>query len=149
MGKTNAKDATVIANQVRRRHDLSVPREDDEQAIELGILTDRRSHLNADRTRRFNRLHGQITSIFPAFKRMLDCRPADTADWTPAPPATDRKRLETWLRTRYVCVPAALATAALEAAEPSTHLTGEKTNAQVIHTLTKEVTGLNEQITGD
>ncbi|MFD3806665.1 transposase, partial [Streptomyces sp. NPDC058619] len=61
---------------------------------------------------------------------------------------TGRKRLETWLRNRHVRSPEALATAALEAAERQhTAVPGEKITAQVIHTLAKEVMGLNEQIT--
>lgn len=36
------------------------------------ILTDRRSDLSADHTRRINRLRGQLTGIFPALERVLD-----------------------------------------------------------------------------
>lgn len=58
MGKTDAKDATVIAGQARMGRDLTVLRPDDEQAIELRVLNGRRADLNADRTRRINRLRG-------------------------------------------------------------------------------------------
>jgi transposase len=71
-GKTDAKDATVIADQARMRRDLTVLRPDDEHAVELRILTNRRADPNADRTRRINRLRGQLTGIFPAFERALD-----------------------------------------------------------------------------
>lgn len=54
------------------RRDLTVLKPDDEHAIELRILTSRRADLNADRTRRINRLRGQLTSIFPALERVLD-----------------------------------------------------------------------------
>ncbi|MCY0932612.1 IS110 family transposase, partial [Streptomyces sp. H27-H1] len=153
MGKTDAKDATVIADQARMRRDLTVLRPDDEHAVELRILTNRRADLNADRTRRINRLRGQLASIFPALERVLDLGNVGplillTGYQTPAAlRRTGRGRLETWLRNRKVRSPEALAEAALEAAERQhTTVTGEKATAQVIHTLAKEVMGLNEQI---
>ncbi|WP_405712428.1 IS110 family transposase [Streptomyces xanthophaeus] len=153
MGKTDAKDATVIADQARMRRDLTVLRPDDERAVELRILTDRRADLNADRTRRINRLRGQLTSIFPALERVLDLGNVGplvllTGYQTPAGlRRTGRSRLETWLRNRKVRSAEALAEAALEAAgRQHTTVPGEKITAQVIHTLAKEVTGLNEQI---
>lgn len=153
MGKTDAKDATVIADQARMRRDLTILRPDDEQAIELRILTDRRTDLNADRTRRINRLRGQLSSIFPALERALDLGNVGplillTGYQTPAAlRRTGRSRLETWLRNRKVRGAEALAEVALQAAERQhTTVPGEKITAQVIHTLAKEVMGLNEQI---
>ncbi|MDQ0840472.1 IS110 family transposase [Streptomyces sp. V1I6] len=153
MGKTDAKDATVIADQARMRRDLTVIRPDDEHAVELRILTDRRSDLSADRTRRINRLRGQLTSIFPALERVLDMGnvgPLVLLSGYQTPVAlrrTSQKRLETWLRNRKVRNPDTLARTALEAAERQhTTVPGEKIAAQVIHTLAKEVMGLNEQI---
>ncbi|MFF2430911.1 IS110 family RNA-guided transposase [Streptomyces mirabilis] len=154
MGKTDAKDATVIADQARMRRDLTVLRPDSEHAAELRVLTGRRSDLNADRTRRINRLRGQLTSIFPSLERVLDLGNAGplvllTGYQTPAAlRRTGAKRLETWLRNRKVRGAEDLAAAALEAAERQhTAVTGEKVIAQVIHTLAKEVMSLNEQIT--
>ncbi|MEU2957250.1 IS110 family transposase [Streptomyces xanthochromogenes] len=154
MGKTDAKDATVIADQARMRRDLTILRPDDEQAIELRILTDRRADLNADRTRRINRLRGQLASIFPALERALDLGNVGplvllTGYQTPAAlRRTGCRRLETWLRNRRVRSADALAEAALDAAERQhTAVPGEKITAQVIQTLAKEVMGLNEQIT--
>jgi transposase len=153
-GKTDAKDATVIADQARMRRDLTVLRPDDEHTIELRVLTNRRADLNADRTRRINRLRGQLTSIFPALERSLDLGNVGpltllTGYQTPAAlRRTGRRRLETWLRNRKVRSPEALAEAAVEAAERQhTAVPGEKITAQVILTLAKEVMGLNEQIT--
>ncbi|MEU6654916.1 IS110 family transposase [Streptomyces sp. NPDC046900] len=153
MGKTDAKDAVVIADQARMRRDLAVIQPDDEHAVELRILTDRRSDLSADRTRRINRLRGQLTGIFPALERGLDLGNVGplvllTGYQTPAAlRRTGRSRLDTWLRNRKVRGADALAQAALEAAERQhTAVPGEKIAAQVIHTLAKEVMGLNEQI---
>ncbi|MEV2264958.1 IS110 family transposase [Streptomyces anulatus] len=153
MGKTDAKDATVIADQARMRRDLTVLRPDEENVVELRVLTDRRSDLNADRTRRINRLRGQLTGIFPALERVLDLGNAGplillSGYQTPAAlRRTGRTRLETWLRNRKVRGADALAETALEAAgRQHTAVPGEKITAQVIHTLAKEVIGLNEQI---
>ncbi|MEV6655417.1 IS110 family transposase [Streptomyces sp. NPDC051219] len=153
VGKTDAKDATVIADQARMRRDLTILRPDDEQAVELRILTDRRADLNADRTRRINRMRGQLTSIFPALERALDLGnvgPLVLLAGYQTPAAlrrTGRSRLETWLRNRKVRGADALAEAALDAAERQhTAVPGEKITAQVIHTLAKEVMGLTEQI---
>ncbi|MFD9269565.1 IS110 family transposase [Streptomyces goshikiensis] len=153
MGKTDAKDATVIADQARMRRDLTVLRPDEENVVELRILTDRRSDLNADRTRRINRLRGQLTGIFPALERVLDLGnvgPLILLSGYQTPAAlrrTGRTRLETWLRNRKVRGADALAETALEAAgRQHTAVPGEKITAQVIHTLAKEVIGLNEQI---
>ncbi|MBV2156785.1 IS110 family transposase [Kitasatospora sp. SUK 42] len=153
MGKTDAKDAVVIADQARMRRDLAVIRADDEHAVELRILTDRRSDLSADRTRKVNRLRGQLTGIFPALERVLDLGNVGplillTGYQTPAAlRRTGRSRLETWLRNRKVRGADTLAQAALEAAERQhTTVPGEKMAAQVVHTLAKEVMGLNEQI---
>ncbi|WP_030056050.1 MULTISPECIES: IS110 family transposase [Streptomyces] len=153
MGKTDAKDAVVIADQARMRRDLAAIRPDDEHAVELRILTDRRSDLSADRTRRINRLRGQLTGIFPALERVLEMGNVGplvllTGYQTPAAlRRTGRSRLETWLRNRKVRAADILAQAALEAAERQhTTVPGERIAAQVIHTLAKEVMGLNEQI---
>ncbi|WP_327415308.1 IS110 family transposase [Streptomyces sp. NBC_01233] len=153
MGKTDAKDATVIADQARMRRDLAVLRSEDELTIELKILTNRRADLNADRTRRINRLRGQLNTIFPALERVLDLGNVGplillTGYQTPAAlRRVGRKRLETWLRNRKVRSPETLAAAALEAAErQATAVPGEKIASQVIHTLAKEVMSLNEQI---
>ncbi|MEU9794566.1 IS110 family transposase [Streptomyces sparsogenes] len=153
MGKTDAKDATVIADQPRMRRDLTVLLPDDEHAIELRVLTSRRTGPNADRTRRVNRLRGQLIDVFPALERALDLGNVGplillTGYQTPAAlRRTGRSRLETWLRNRKVCSPEGLAEAVLEAAERQhTAVPGEKITAQVSHTLAKEVMSLNEQI---
>ncbi|WSV65593.1 IS110 family transposase [Streptomyces sp. NBC_01013] len=153
MGKTDAKDATVIADQARMRRDLTALQPDDENVVELRILTDRHSDLTADRTRRVNRLRGQLMSIFPALERVLDLGNAGplillSGYQTPAAlRRTGRNRLQTWLRNRKVRGADALAETVLEAAgRQHTAIPGEKITAEVIHTLAKEVIALNEQI---
>lgn len=55
-GKTDTKDAFVIADQSRMRRDLQPLQETNEIAVDLKILTARRMDLSADRTRAINRL---------------------------------------------------------------------------------------------
>ncbi|WP_374190405.1 IS110 family transposase [Streptomyces sp. NE5-10] len=152
-GKTDAKDAAVIADQVRIRRDLHPLRASDETVIDLKILTGRRMDLVADRTRTVNRLRAQLTGIFPGLERALDLTnkgPLTLLTGYQTPAAIRRlgaKRLETWLRNRKVLRADQLAQAAVEAAERQhTSLPGEKLTAQMVHTLAKEVLALNEQV---
>ncbi|WP_329473191.1 IS110 family transposase [Streptomyces sp. NBC_01723] len=153
-GKTDAKDAAVIADQTRVRRDLHSLRASDETVTDLRILTNRRTDLVADRTRTVNRLRAQLTSIFPSLERALDL--ANTGPLTlltgyQTPAALRRigvKRLETWLRNRKVIRADRLAVTAVQAAERQhTSLPGEELTAQLVHTLAKEVIVLNQQIT--
>lgn len=152
-GKTDAKDAAVIADQARIRRDLHPLRASDETVTDLKILTNRRTDLVADRTRTVNRLRAQLTSIFPSLERALDL--ADTGPLTlltgyQTPAAIRRfgaKRLETWLRNRKVTRAGRLAETAVQAAaRQHTSLPGEELTAQVVHMLAKEVMALNQQI---
>lgn len=71
-GKTDARDAYVIADQPRMRRDLRPICPGDEVAVELKLLTGRRADLVEDRTRVVNRLRGTLLSMFPALERALD-----------------------------------------------------------------------------
>ncbi|GAC1607184.1 MAG: hypothetical protein NVS3B6_21030 [Pseudarthrobacter sp.] len=55
-GKTDAKDAAVIADQARMRRDLRPLRAGDETSTGLRLLTARRADKSADRVRAINRL---------------------------------------------------------------------------------------------
>jgi transposase len=68
-GKTDARDARVIADQARMRHDLPELRPGQELVVELRLLTGRRADLVADRTRTINRLRQQLTALCPALER--------------------------------------------------------------------------------
>lgn len=70
-GKTDAKDARVIADQSRMRgSDLPVLHPDDHLITELRILTSHRADLVADRTRTINRLRQQLVAVCPALERV-------------------------------------------------------------------------------
>ena len=152
-GKTDAKDASVIADQARIRRDLHPLRTGDETVTDLKILTGRRTDLVADRTRTVNRLRAQLTGIFPVLERALDLTntgPLVLLTGYQAPAAlrrTGRKRLETWLGNRKVLRADRLAETALKAAgRQHISLPGEKLTAQMVHTLAREVMALNQQV---
>ncbi|WP_405189645.1 IS110 family transposase [Streptomyces anulatus] len=153
-GKTDARDAAVIADQVRIRRDLHPLRVGDETVTDLKILTGRRADLVADRTRTINRLRAQLSGIFPGLERALDLTNTGplvllTGYQTPAAlRRVGKKRLETWLRNRKVLRADRLAETALDAAaRQHTSLPGEKLTAQMVHTLAAEVLALNQQVT--
>ena len=153
-GKTDARDAAIIADQARMRRDLQPLRPGDEITTELKILTARRGDLVTDRTRVINRLRGLLTSIFPALERALDDLTATgpltllTGYQTPAAiRAAGPAGAEAWLRERKVRNAAKLAAlAAGAAARQHTTLPGEKLTASMIATLAGEVMALGQQI---
>ncbi len=152
-GKTDARDARVIADQARMRRDLQPVRPDDEAVIELRLLTEHRADLVEDRTRTINRLKSLLNRMFPGLERALDLTAAGpvvllTGYQTPAAiRRAGTKRLATWLRNRKVRSAEALAATAVEAAgRQHPAVTGEKSVAQMVHTLAREVMALNEKI---
>lgn len=152
-GKTDARDARVIADQARMRRALQPIRPGDDATSELRLLTDRRVDLVADRTRTINRLKALLTSMFPALERSLDLGTTGaltllTGYQTPAAlRRTGVRRLATWLRNRKVRCAEALAAKAGEAAERQhTAVAGGAAIAKMVHTLAKEVMALTEKI---
>jgi transposase len=153
-GKTDARDAYIIADQARMRRDLAPLRPGDEITTELKILTGRRADLVADRTRAVNRLRGLLTSIFPALERALENLTATgplvllTGYQIPAAiREAGAADVQTWLAGRKVRNPGKLAAlAATAAARQHTAVPGEQLTASLIATLAQEVMALNEQI---
>jgi hypothetical protein len=66
-GKTDAKDAYVIAETARLRRDLAVIDADSDLVRSLAVLTGHRADLIADRVRLINRLRDLMTSVFPVW----------------------------------------------------------------------------------
>ncbi|NGO49486.1 IS110 family RNA-guided transposase [Streptomyces ureilyticus] len=152
-GKTDAKDAFVIADQARVRRDLGLLRPGDEIAVDLRTLTNRRLDVVFDRTRQINRLRAQLLEIFPALERSLELvnkGPVMLLTGYQTPAAIRRagaKRIETWLKNRKVRGAAALAKTAVEAAQAQqTALPGEKLAAAMVVRLAKGVMALDEEI---
>lgn len=152
-GKTDARDAAVIADQARMRRDLQPLRPGDELTAELKLLTARRADLVADRTRAISRLRGLLTSIFPGLERALDLTTAGplvllTGYQTPAAiRQAGPQALQSWLRDRKVRNAGKLAAAAAAAAgRQHAVLAAEKLTAQLIAALAGEVMNLNGQV---
>ncbi|MFD9130747.1 MULTISPECIES: IS110 family transposase [unclassified Kitasatospora] len=152
-GKTDARDAFVIADQARMRRDLQPIRPGDEAVVELKLLTGRRADLVEDRTRAVNRLRGTLLGMFPALERALELTntgPLILLTGYQTPAAIRRvgtARLAKWLANRKVRNARPLAEAAVEAAERQyTSVPGEKAIAKLVHTLAEGVMALNEQI---
>lgn len=71
-GKTDAKDARIIADQARMRTDLQPVRGADQISVDLRLLTARRTDLICDRVRSINRLRATLLEYFPALERAFD-----------------------------------------------------------------------------
>ncbi|MBT2547653.1 IS110 family transposase [Arthrobacter sp. ISL-65] len=71
-GKTDAKDARIIADQARMRTDLQPVRGGDQISVDLRLLTARRTDLICDRVRAINRLRATLLEYFPALVRAFD-----------------------------------------------------------------------------
>jgi transposase len=150
-GKTDAKDATIIADQARMRRDLHPLRRGDELAAELRILTSRRSDLSADRTRAINRLRGRLGEYFPALERAFDYSTSAAAlillTGYQTPAALRRigaGRLSTWLRNRHAFKASTVAKTAVAAAiTQHTIVPGEQLAAELVARQAQEVLDLN------
>jgi transposase len=152
-GKTDARDAFIIADQARVRRDISVLRPGDETAVDLRILTTRRVDVVFDRTRQINRLRAQLLEIFPALERGLTLTnkgPLVLLTGYQTSAAIRRAgvaRLESWLRKQGVRDAAALAQTAVEAARTqSIVLPGERLAAQMVTRPPKGVIALDNEI---
>ncbi|MGW9436057.1 IS110 family transposase [Streptomyces sp. NPDC055607] len=152
-GRTDAKDACVIADQARMRRDLQPLQEWNEIAVDLKILTARRYDLAADRTRAINRMRAQLLEYFPALERAFDYAASKaalllTGYQTPAGlRRTGTSRLATWLKNRKVRGAQAIADTAVAAAHAQhTAVAGESTATAVVHTLAKAVLTLDGEI---
>lgn len=152
-GKTDAKDAYIIADQARMRRDLTVLRVDDELVVELRMLVARRQDLVSDRTRAVNRLHDRLLAISPALERVLDLGnrgPLVLLTGFQTPAALRQAGVvgvTAWLKERKVRGSAALAAAAVRSAETqSMSLPGEQLAAHLVAGLAEGVIALDEQI---
>ena len=136
-GKTDAKDARVIAETARLRRDLAIIDTDTDLVRNLAVLTGHRADLIADRVRMINRLRDLMTSVFPSLERAFDYsshKGALVLLTGYASPDRIRRigqtRLAAWLRTRQVRGFADVAARAIAAAKaqsvvlPGQDLTG-------------------------
>jgi len=153
-GKTDAKDAAVIADQARIRRDLQPLRPGDGIAVELRILTSRRTDLVADRTRAINRLRAQLLEYFPALERAFDYSKSRAAlvllTGYQTPDGLRRAgaaRVTAWLRKRKARNADAVAATAINAANAQHSIVpGQQLAATVVARLAQEVMALDTEI---
>ena len=153
-GKTDAKDAYVIAETARLRRDLTVIDSETALVRELAVLTGHRADLIADRVRMINRLRDLMTSVFPSLEREFDyksCKGALVLLTSYASPSRIRrsgeKRLTAWLQHRRVRNSAAVAARAVAAAHAQTVvLPGQDTAAAIISELATNILALQERV---
>ncbi|WP_334173696.1 IS110 family transposase [Sinomonas sp.] len=153
-GKSDAKDAAIIADQARMRRDLQPIRGADEIAVELRLLVSHRTDLVCDRTRAFNRLRANLLQYFPALEAAFDYsrRKGSLVLLTKyqTPDGIRRAgapRIEAWLRKQGVRSPAELAQTAVEAANRQhATITGQKTGAMLVAKLAADIVRLTREI---
>lgn len=153
-GKTDAKDAAVIADQARMRRDLQPLRAGDEISTGLRILTARRADKSADRVRAINRLQAQLLEYFPALERAFDYSRSKAAlllltkHRTPdGIRRTRQTRLHAWLKKHGTRSSAAVAQAAVDAAK-SQHTTvpAQHLWEQIVAALAREIITLDKEL---
>jgi hypothetical protein len=153
-GKTDAKDAYVIAETARIRRDLAVIDHDTDLVRNLAVLTGHRADLIADRVRMINRLRDLMTSVFPSLEREFDyssCKGALVLLTGYASPERIRRvgvtRLAGWLQHRRVRNFAAVAARAVAAAQAQLIvLPGQDLAAGIIAELATNIPALDERV---
>ncbi|HEY2505260.1 MAG TPA: IS110 family transposase [Streptosporangiaceae bacterium] len=152
-GKTDAKDARIIADQARMRTDLQPVRGGDQISTDLRLLTARRTDLVYDRVRAINRLRATMLEYFPALEAAFDYSkkaPLILVSGYQTPEAIRQigaTRLAAWLKKRGCRGSANVARKALEAASAQrTVLRTEAVAAQLVAQLAEQITGIDTQI---
>jgi transposase len=153
-GKTDAKDAYVIAETARLRRDLAVIDADTDLVRNLAVLTGHRADLIADRVRMINRMRDLMTSVFPGLERAFDYSAHKGALVLLTGYATpDRirrmgeSRLANWLRQRNVRGSADVAARAITAAKAQTVvLPGQELTANITAELAGAILALDERV---
>jgi transposase len=153
-GKTDARDARVIADQARMRRDLQPLTPSAEVLAELRLLITHRRDLVTDRTRMITRLREHLTAIFPALERRLDLTRKGPlmllcGYQTPqAIRAAGPEAITAWLRDRKVLKAQTLAQTALAAAASQTvRLPAAQLTAQLTAELAGAVLAVDGRIT--
>ncbi len=152
-GKTDAKDARIIADQARMRRDLQPLRGGDQISTDLRLLTSHRTDLVYDRVRMINRLRALLLEYFPALEAAFDYskkaplvlpRGFQTADAIRRMGAT---RLATWLRKRGCRNSSQMAAKAVTAAGAQhTTLQTQSMGAALVARLASKITALDGEI---
>ena len=153
-GKTDAKDARIIADQARMRTDLQPVRDGDQISVDLKLLTARRLDIIHDRVRAINRLRATMLEYFPALERAFDyskSKAALTLLSTYQTPGALRRmgvtRLAAWLKARGCRNSATVAQKAIDAArEQETTLPTEIVAATLVSRLAAVITAIDAEL---
>ena len=153
-GKTDAKDARIIADQARMRTDLQPVRMPDQIAVDLRLLTSHRLDVIHDRVRAINRLRATLLEYFPALERSFDYSKNKAALTLLSHYATPQglrrvgaTRLAAWLKARGCGNSAAVAQAAIEAAQAqTTTLPSQAVGSQLVAKLATTITAIDADL---
>jgi len=152
-GKTDAKDARIIADQARMRTDLQPVRGADQISTDLRLLTARRTDLVYDRVRTINRLRATLLEYFPALEATFDYSkkaPLILLSGFQTPEAIRRigaTRLAAWLKKRGCRASATVAKKALDAANAQQSvLRTEAVGAQLVAQLAEQIGVIDAEI---
>lgn len=155
-GKTDAKDAYVIAETVRHRADLKEVDAPVALISELRLLVAHRTDLVADRVRLVNRLRDVLSGYFPALERAFDYAHSRgalvllTGYQTPAAiRSRGQSRLSAWLSKRHVRSAERVATIAIDAANAQhTSVPGQDVAASIVADLAAQLLATDDRIRG-
>ena len=154
-GKTDARDAHVIANTARLRRDLTEFSTPDELVVELALLTGHRADLSADWVRGVNRLRDLLVRVFPALERAYDFTTRSALVLVSGfctPEAIRRASADDlceFLRARGAwrpSIPGMVTKAHAAAAAQTVSLPGEATTAALITQLARRLLDLDREI---
>lgn len=153
-GKTDAKDARIIADQARMRTDLQPVRGADQIATDLRLMTSRRTDVICDRVRAINRLRETLLAYFPALERAFDYSKSKAAltllSRYQTPDSLRRigaARLAPWLKSRGCRNSTAVAQTAIEAARAQrTTLPTQRVGAQLVARLAAEIAAIDAEL---
>ncbi|GJF11087.1 IS110 family transposase [Mycolicibacterium cyprinidarum] len=153
-GKTDAKDARIIADQARMRTDLQPVGRPDPIATDLRLLTAHRTDVVCDRVRAINRLRATMLEYFPALERAFDYSKGKAAltllSGYQTPEALRRigaTRLAAWLKARGARNSATVAQMAVAAAQAQrSTLPIQAIGAKLVAKLAAEITAIDEEL---
>ena len=154
-GKTDAKDARIIADTARMRGDLTELTASGDLVVELTRLVSYRADVMADWVRGINRLRELLTSIFPALEASFDystrsaltlvagyCTPAGIRQAGPDALAAYLREHRAWAKG----IDAMAATAVRAAEQQTIALPGEAATAMLVKKIARQLLDTDREI---
>jgi transposase len=154
-GKTDAKDALVIADTARMRGDLAELAVTDDLVVELARLVSYRADVMADWVRGVNRLRELLSCIFPALEASFDystrsalilvagyCTPAEVRTAGAGGLAAYLREHGAWAKG----IDAMAATAARAAEQQTVALPGEAATAMLVKKIARQLLDVDREV---